>query len=55
MSLFKTLDKAVSNDINAGEDHLEYTERYYQLKIFQKISSKLAMIIKMAIIGGIFS
>jgi hypothetical protein len=53
MSLLKTLEKAVSNAIDIGEDYLESTERYFQLKIFQKFSSKLARIIKMAIIGGI--
>jgi len=54
MSFFKTLDRVSSNVIDAGEDYLELSKKYYRLKIFQQLSSYFATISKVALFGGIF-
>lgn len=53
MQFLKNLDRASSDAMDAGEDYLEQGIRYYKLKIFQILAGNLAIISKMAIIGGI--
>jgi len=53
MPLLKTLDRASSNAIEATEDYVEVTKRYYRLKLFQQLASYFASISKLALLGGI--
>jgi len=53
MQFLKNLDRASFDAMDAGEDFLEQGVRYYKLKAFQILAGNLAIISKMAIIGGI--
>jgi len=52
MSIFNSLDETSDRALSRGESFIRNTEAYYELKLFQMLSTSMAMLIKFTLIGA---
>jgi len=53
MAVFDSLDETTDNAITKSEAFIRNTEAYYELKLFQMLSSSLSLLIKSTMIGAL--
>lgn len=53
MSILNSLEATSKKAISSGEDYVEATQDYIELKVFQQISLSFSFIIKIFLIGGL--
>ncbi|MFD1062177.1 hypothetical protein ACFQ1Q_02880 [Winogradskyella litorisediminis] len=54
MAIFDSLDETTDHAIDRTEAFLKSSEAYYELKLFQMLSSSLSLIIKFTLLGALF-
>ncbi|MFD0861560.1 hypothetical protein ACFQ1M_05035 [Sungkyunkwania multivorans] len=54
MSIVESLSKISDKAVDAGEQYLESTQKYAELKIFQQLVSTTSFLLKFIILGGLF-
>tara|TARA_R110000868_G_scaffold28633_2_gene107190 strand:+ start:49827 stop:50177 length:351 start_codon:yes stop_codon:yes gene_type:complete len=53
MSIIKSLDDTTSKATKSGEEYIETTRKYYELKVFQQLTLLSSYILKIAILGSL--
>ncbi|SNR14956.1 hypothetical protein [Tenacibaculum jejuense] len=51
MSVFESLDTTSEKAVDKAEEFLKYSKKYYELKIFQILTSSISLIFRFAIVG----
>lgn len=54
MAIFDSIDETTDHAISRSEAFLKSSEAYYELKLFQMLSSSLTLIIKFSLFGALF-
>ncbi|GAA4238788.1 hypothetical protein GCM10022291_30640 [Postechiella marina] len=52
MSVFESLDETTDEALNKGESFIRNTEAYYELKLFQMLTTSMALLIKFTLVGS---
>lgn len=53
MGIFESLNQTSDKAIDVGEHYYKKTQEYYKLKVFQQLTSTMAMFCKIILIGSI--
>lgn len=53
MAIFDSLDETTDNAISRSEAFLKSSEAYYELKLFQMLSTSLTLLVKFCIVGAL--
>lgn len=53
MAIFESIDQTTDQAISKSEAFIRNSEAYYELKLFQMLSSSLALLVKFTIIGAL--
>lgn len=53
MAILDSLDQTTDTAISKSEEFVRNTEAYYELKLFQMLSSSLSLLIKATLIGAL--
>jgi len=53
MSILQSLDDTTNNAAKSGEDYLNKTRKYYELKVFQQLTLLSSFVLKIAILGSL--
>lgn len=54
MSIIDNIKNATQSVSQSGEDYMEATQNYVELKIFQHIALSFSLLVKILLIGGLF-
>tara|TARA_R110002049_G_scaffold242357_1_gene416188 strand:+ start:28936 stop:29283 length:348 start_codon:yes stop_codon:yes gene_type:complete len=52
MSVFDSLDETTDKALSKGESFIRNTEAYYELKLFQMLTTSMALLIKFTLVGS---
>ncbi len=53
MAILDSLDHTTDTAISKSEEFIRNTEKYYELKLFQMLSSSLSLLVKFTMIGAL--
>ncbi|MCK0156332.1 hypothetical protein MWU65_04020 [Cellulophaga sp. F20128] len=53
MSVIKSIDKTASDAAASGKKYVEVSKKYYQLKVFQQLTTISSYVVKTVILGGL--
>lgn len=53
MAILESLDHTTDTAISKSEEFIRNTEKYYELKLFQMLSSSLSLLLKFSLIGAL--
>ncbi len=53
MGVLNSLNQTSKKAVDYGEEYLEKTQEYYKLKVFQQLTTTIALFCKIAIIGSL--
>lgn len=53
MSVLQSIDKSANKAAAAGKKYVEVSKKYYQLKVFQQLTTLSSYLVKMVILGGL--
>lgn len=53
MAILESLDQTTDTAISKSEEFIRNTEKYYELKLFQMLSSSLSLLVKFSLIGAL--
>ena len=52
MSVLESLDETTDKALSKGESFIKDTEAYYELKLFQMVTTSIALLVKFTVIGA---
>ncbi|MCL5245145.1 hypothetical protein M4I21_04950 [Cellulophaga sp. 20_2_10] len=53
MSVLKSIDKTATEAAATGKQYVEVSKKYYELKVFQQLTTISSYVVKMVILGGL--
>ncbi|ADY30036.1 MULTISPECIES: hypothetical protein [Cellulophaga] len=53
MSVINSIDKTATEAAAAGKKYVDVSKKYYELKVFQQLTSTSSYVVKTVIIGGL--
>ena len=53
MSILQSLDDTTNKATKSGEDYINKTRKYYELKVFQQLTILSSYVLKIAIVGSL--
>ncbi|PKB45109.1 hypothetical protein AX016_3347 [Cellulophaga sp. RHA19] len=53
MSVINSIDKTATEAAATGKKYVDVTKKYYELKVFQQLTSTSSYVVKTVIIGGL--